>query len=272
VQAIGVAAASGSAAEVKEQPKEEPGAADAAAGPAAAAEAPQPSTAADAMDAEGAGAEPGARHGSAVEEPGSTDGGQRDGAEEAAGRPDGSGAAEASEAGPSGRGGGGYGSFAPRPDVLAAVLSSGAAQGLRRHKDGPSARVARGSRSTWVTWLTCSRGSRSTWVTWLTCSRGSRSTWVTGRRPRRGRCRCMPMPMLRCQALCSPPPCQGSVPPSATGFDCCVLAAPKAHPTALLAAAWPLLAPSASFVVYGPWPQPLAEAHSHLQVWHLDEG
>ena len=40
---------------------------------------------------------------------------------------------------------------------------------------------------------------------------------------------------------------------------------PKAHPTAVLEAVWPLLAPSATFVVFSPWVQPLAEALSHLQ-------
>eukprot|EP00198_Chlamydomonas_reinhardtii_P004742 XP_001694078.1 predicted protein [Chlamydomonas reinhardtii] len=37
------------------------------------------------------------------------------------------------------------------------------------------------------------------------------------------------------------------------------------HPTALLDAIWPLLAPSATFAVYSPWAQPLAEALAHLQ-------
>lgn len=53
------------------------------------------------------------------------------------------------------------------------------------------------------------------------------------------------------------------VPP---GFSSCIIALPKVHPTAALAAIWPLLAPSASFVVFSPWAQPLAEAHTHLQA------
>ncbi|KAG2484255.1 hypothetical protein HYH03_016900 [Edaphochlamys debaryana] len=51
-----------------------------------------------------------------------------------------------------------------------------------------------------------------------------------------------------------------------TGFDSCLLANPRLHPTALLAAVWPLLAPSATFAVYSPWAQPLAETLTHLQV------
>ncbi|KXZ53340.1 hypothetical protein GPECTOR_7g1234 [Gonium pectorale] len=51
-----------------------------------------------------------------------------------------------------------------------------------------------------------------------------------------------------------------------SGFDSCLVAHPKCHPTALLAAIWPLLAPSATFAVFCPWSQPLAEALSHLQA------
>lgn len=50
------------------------------------------------------------------------------------------------------------------------------------------------------------------------------------------------------------------------GFSCCIIASPKVHPTATLAALWPLLAPSAAWVVYSPWVQPLAEAYTHLQA------
>lgn len=62
----------------------------------------------------------------------------------------------------------------------------------------------------------------------------------------------MPRPEALCSVLVS-------------GFDCCLLAHPKMHPTALLDAIWPLLAPSATFAVYSPWAQPLAEALAHLQ-------
>ncbi|EFJ43222.1 hypothetical protein VOLCADRAFT_119181 [Volvox carteri f. nagariensis] len=51
-----------------------------------------------------------------------------------------------------------------------------------------------------------------------------------------------------------------------SGFDSCLVALPRVHPTALLAAVWPLLAPSATFAVFSPWAQPLAEAMSHLQT------
>ena len=44
------------------------------------------------------------------------------------------------------------------------------------------------------------------------------------------------------------------------GFDCAVVAAPGAHPTALLAAILPLLAPSAPLALHSPWLPPLAEA------------
>ncbi|GLC34740.1 hypothetical protein PLESTB_001158300 [Pleodorina starrii] len=50
-----------------------------------------------------------------------------------------------------------------------------------------------------------------------------------------------------------------------SGFDSCLVASPRVHPTAVLAAVWPLLAPSATFAVFSPWSQPLAEALSHLQ-------
>lgn len=52
----------------------------------------------------------------------------------------------------------------------------------------------------------------------------------------------------------------------ARGFDCCILCAPSSRPEALLDKALPLLAPSAAFVVYSMWSQPLAEALSKLQV------
>jgi hypothetical protein len=42
------------------------------------------------------------------------------------------------------------------------------------------------------------------------------------------------------------------------------VAAPRLHPVALLAQLLPLLAPSASFVVYSPYLQPLAEAQHSL--------
>lgn len=50
------------------------------------------------------------------------------------------------------------------------------------------------------------------------------------------------------------------------GFSSCIIAAPKTHPTAALAAMWPLLSPSATWVVYSPWIQPLAEAFVQLQA------
>jgi len=49
------------------------------------------------------------------------------------------------------------------------------------------------------------------------------------------------------------------------GFTSCILAAPKLHTASLLRQVLPLLAPSASFVVFSPWQQPLAEAMSELQ-------
>ena len=56
------------------------------------------------------------------------------------------------------------------------------------------------------------------------------------------------------------------------GFDCCILAAPGARPEALLDKALPLLAPSASFVVFSNWSQPLAEAMTQLQVRAVAHG
>lgn len=50
------------------------------------------------------------------------------------------------------------------------------------------------------------------------------------------------------------------------GFNSCIVAAPKLHPTAVMSQLLPLLAPSASFVVYSPWVQPLAECLHHLQA------
>jgi tRNA (adenine-N(1)-)-methyltransferase non-catalytic subunit len=47
-------------------------------------------------------------------------------------------------------------------------------------------------------------------------------------------------------------------------FTSCLLAAPKLHTTQLLDAVLPLLAPSAAFAIFSPWPQPLAEAMSAL--------
>jgi hypothetical protein len=48
------------------------------------------------------------------------------------------------------------------------------------------------------------------------------------------------------------------------GFASCIVAAPRLHPVALLQALLPLLAPSASFAVYSPYLQPLAEAQHAL--------
>lgn len=58
-------------------------------------------------------------------------------------------------------------------------------------------------------------------------------------------------------------PCP-SPPPPPPGFTSCVLAAPKLHALALLRRVLPLLAPSAPFVVFSPWQQPLAEAMAAL--------
>lgn len=44
------------------------------------------------------------------------------------------------------------------------------------------------------------------------------------------------------------------------GFDCAVVAAPGAHPAALLTAILPLMAPSAPLALHSPWLPPLAEA------------
>ncbi|KAI8462770.1 MAG: Gcd10p family-domain-containing protein [Monoraphidium minutum] len=48
------------------------------------------------------------------------------------------------------------------------------------------------------------------------------------------------------------------------GFSSCVIANPKLHPGAVLRQVLPLLAPSAAFVVFSPWQQPLAEAMAEL--------
>lgn len=50
-----------------------------------------------------------------------------------------------------------------------------------------------------------------------------------------------------------------------TGFDCCIIAAPSNHPTSVVKKLLPLLAPSASFVIFSNWQQPLAECHLALQ-------
>ncbi|KAL6754655.1 Gcd10p family-domain-containing protein [Haematococcus lacustris] len=50
------------------------------------------------------------------------------------------------------------------------------------------------------------------------------------------------------------------------GFDSAVLAAPLLQPAALMQAVLPLLAPSAHFVLFSPWPQPLAECLAQLQA------
>ncbi|GIL49642.1 hypothetical protein Vafri_5885 [Volvox africanus] len=50
-----------------------------------------------------------------------------------------------------------------------------------------------------------------------------------------------------------------------SGFDSLLVALPNVHPTTVLAIIWPLLAPSASFAIFSPWSQPLAEALTHLQ-------
>lgn len=49
------------------------------------------------------------------------------------------------------------------------------------------------------------------------------------------------------------------------GFDCCILAAPSYHVIGMLTQLLPLLAPSACFVVFSNWQQPLAECHMWLQ-------
>ncbi|KAG1670749.1 hypothetical protein FOA52_013976 [Chlamydomonas sp. UWO 241] len=49
------------------------------------------------------------------------------------------------------------------------------------------------------------------------------------------------------------------------GFTSCIIASPKVHPLSLLEHALPLLQPSSPFVVFSPWPQPLAEALAQLQ-------
>jgi tRNA (adenine-N(1)-)-methyltransferase non-catalytic subunit len=48
------------------------------------------------------------------------------------------------------------------------------------------------------------------------------------------------------------------------GFTSCIIAAPKLWPAAILAQVLPLLAPSATFAVFSPWLQPLAEAMAAL--------
>ncbi|GIL73504.1 hypothetical protein Vretimale_5280 [Volvox reticuliferus] len=50
-----------------------------------------------------------------------------------------------------------------------------------------------------------------------------------------------------------------------SGFDSVLVALPNVHPTTVLAIIWPLLAPSATFAIFAPWSQPLAEALTHLQ-------
>jgi tRNA (adenine-N(1)-)-methyltransferase non-catalytic subunit len=55
--------------------------------------------------------------------------------------------------------------------------------------------------------------------------------------------------------LCHP------IPP---GFSSAILACPQLDPYAALEALWPLLAPSATFVVFSPWLSPLAEAMQRL--------
>lgn len=49
------------------------------------------------------------------------------------------------------------------------------------------------------------------------------------------------------------------------GFTSCMVVAPRYDATAILEELWPLLAPSASFAVFSPWAQPLAEALLELQ-------
>jgi hypothetical protein len=53
------------------------------------------------------------------------------------------------------------------------------------------------------------------------------------------------------------------------GFTSCIIAAPKLHAAALLREVLPLLQPSASFVVYSPYLQPLAEAQAELSAGRL---
>ncbi|GAX79292.1 hypothetical protein CEUSTIGMA_g6733.t1 [Chlamydomonas eustigma] len=50
------------------------------------------------------------------------------------------------------------------------------------------------------------------------------------------------------------------------GFSSCILAAPRMNPTSLMSQVLPLLAPSAAFVLYSPWSQPLAECMHQLQT------
>jgi tRNA (adenine-N(1)-)-methyltransferase non-catalytic subunit len=48
------------------------------------------------------------------------------------------------------------------------------------------------------------------------------------------------------------------------GFNSAILACPLLEPHAALEAVWPLLAPSATFVVFSPWLGPLAETMQQL--------
>lgn len=60
-----------------------------------------------------------------------------------------------------------------------------------------------------------------------------------------------------------PPQCP---PPPNTGFSSCIIAAPQLLPSAILDAVLPLLAPSATFVIFSPYMQPLAEALHELTI------
>lgn len=67
--------------------------------------------------------------------------------------------------------------------------------------------------------------------------------------------------MLRTNTNLCPP---SLLPTAPQGFSSCIIACPKLHTASLLRQVLPLLAPSAPFVVYSPWQQPLAEAMAEL--------